>query len=417
MARLEYIGLILIIVVIGLLYTSMIISTSTTVEETFENIGENVSTFAGTGERGSKDGPGNSATFYYPCELITDSKNTIYVADMDSNKIRKIDSNGQVSTVAGSGSFGLGDGQGSSATFFNPRGICMDKNGNLFVLDSGSGNIRKIDTSNTVTTLSISSKFTSSVSISVDSAGNLYVPANNKVNKIDNNGTITTIGDSTMLSSLTCITIDSTGNIFTTGGSKIYKIDTSGKTTIVAESSSFNSLFGIVLDSVGNIYVVNRGGNKIEKVDSNGNISTVAGIGSWGSNDGSALSASFNNPFGITIDSTGNLYVSDNGNHKIRKITGVTGKPPGPVKEKPAPAVVETVPPPQKEPEMAPMPTGQKEFAPIIDKEAVNNALAPELEGSEKEYDESQILSMYSMLHPRNGNIQYLDVMSNYSEL
>lgn len=411
MNKYYFMGVLLIFMLIVIVYASM--GSNTVMHENFDTSDGVVSTIAGTGERGGADGPGKSSTFYYPSQLICDSKGNIYIADTDSNKIRKIDSNGNVSTVAGSGSFGLGDGPASKATFFNPRGIAIDNTtGELFVLDSGSGNIRKIDSSGNVTTLNLSSKFMSAVGIAIDSAGNLYVPVNDKVYKIDKSEQITTVGQSGVLSSLSGITIDSTGNIYLTGGNKIYKINPSGTTSLFVENNSFNSLFGIAIDSVGNLYVANRASNKINKVDANKNVSTVAGTGSWGAGDGPALEASFNSPFGVAIDSAGNLYVSDNVNHKIRKITGVTGKPPGPSMEVIAPP---PSPPPQAPVVEAPPPV-QKDLAPVVDKQAVNDALAPPPleEGKEKEYDENQLMSMYAMLHPRNGNNYYLDVIKSF---
>jgi len=135
----------------------------------------NVTTFAGTaGTSGSHDAQGASATFNFPWGIVADTVGNLYVADASSNKIRKIDSSGNVTTIAGTGVPGSANGSGLSATLNFPTGITIDPFGNLFVVDGGTGNVRKIDTSGNVTTIAAAvSGF--ALSIAIDPNGTLYV--------------------------------------------------------------------------------------------------------------------------------------------------------------------------------------------------------------------------------------------------
>jgi len=104
----------------------------------------NVTTLAGSGARGSLDGTGTAATFNQPEALCVDLGGNVYVADAGNNKIRKITPQGVVSTLAGNGTAGLMDGKFTDSEFNQPAGIAIDKNGNLFVGDTGNNVIRKI---------------------------------------------------------------------------------------------------------------------------------------------------------------------------------------------------------------------------------------------------------------------------------
>jgi len=103
-----------------------------------------VSTFAGSGSYGYEDGYGSSASFKYPCGIAVGSNGTVFVADTHNHMIRKIDSTGYVTTLAGSGSYGYKDGYGSSASFKYPHGVAVDSKGNIFVADSSNHLIRVI---------------------------------------------------------------------------------------------------------------------------------------------------------------------------------------------------------------------------------------------------------------------------------
>ena len=286
-----------------------------------------VSTFAGTGVGGSLDGPALNATFYHPFGLELDSSGNLYVTDAGNNKIRIIYSNGTVSTYAGTGARGSLDGPASSATFVNSQYIELDPHGNLYVADTGNNKIRIIHSNGTVSTYAgtgvggsldgpaLNATFYRPFGLELDSSGNLYVTdtVNHKIRIIYSNGTVSTYAG--------------------TGAS--------GSLDGPALNATFNHPRGLELDSSGNLYVTDTVNHKIRIIYSNGTVSTYAGTGVGGSLDGPALNATFNHPRGLELDSSGNLYVTDTVNHKIRIIysngtvstyagTGVGGSLDGP---------------------------------------------------------------------------------------
>ena len=161
-----------------------------------------VATLAGTGVAGYLDGPGSTAKFNAPSDLCADADGNIYVSDFQNQYIRKITPDGTVSTIAGSGVAGFLDGTSSVAEFNYPRGICIDAQGNLFIGDSWNHRIRKIDVNGNVTTLAgggdtigvqsqgnykdgsdTLARFNVPCGMSIDGDGNLYV-ADNKNHRV-----------------------------------------------------------------------------------------------------------------------------------------------------------------------------------------------------------------------------------------
>lgn len=146
-----------------------------------------VSTYAGTGQRGSANGPANSSTFNGPTGIVVDSAGNVYVADANNYLIRKIATSGIVTTVAGTGKQGFDNGPANSASFFYAGGIAMDHDGNLYVADSGNNLIRRIGTDGMVTAIAGTGQvgstngqgnvatFNGPNSLALDNAGNIYV--------------------------------------------------------------------------------------------------------------------------------------------------------------------------------------------------------------------------------------------------
>jgi sugar lactone lactonase YvrE len=157
-----------------------------------------VTNYAGSGTSGSTDGTGTEASFYYPQGVAVDGTGTLYVADTDNQKIRKIEAGGVVSTLAGSGSFGSTDGTGTLASFNGPSGVAVDVNNNVYVADAGNNKIRKISPTGEVTTLAgsgvegamdgsgMEANFKYPEGVAVDGNGKVYVADgyNNKIRKI-----------------------------------------------------------------------------------------------------------------------------------------------------------------------------------------------------------------------------------------
>ena len=269
-----------------------------------------VTTLAGlAGVYGSADGRGGSARFYLPMGVAVDSAGNVYVADMGNSTIRKITPDGLVVTWAGAAlSAGSTDGIGSAARFYGPYGVTVDGGDNLYVADSWNGTIRKITPEDTVSTLAgtpggygsddgigPAAKFKFPVDVSVDSAGNIYVADsyNHNIRKVAPDRAVTTIAG--------------------TAGS-------GGYSNGPGAQAKFLSPTGVQAGNDGAVYVADSGNHVIRLISSGGMVSTFAGTTS-GDADGSLATAQFNYPNDIAGDLSGNLYVLDSGNHKVRRIT------------------------------------------------------------------------------------------------
>ncbi|WP_246464370.1 hypothetical protein [Undibacterium seohonense] len=306
---------------------------------------------------GSDNGPASSAKFNSPRGIATDDNGNFYLAD--NSTIRKITANGEVSTIAGSGSIvGSTDGIGNAARFYNPKSIVTDRSGNIFVADMSNHVIRKISTNGQVSLFAGTvrkageidgagniARFEYPLALAIDSSDNLYVTGNNDfVRKITPQGMVSSIISSwannrnyeVKISTSEGIVIDNNGNLFISASSKgvIYKVTPSGATTEVAggefgnqdgtgTSAKFNYPGGMVQDISGNLYVADILNHNIRKITPSGVVTTLAGssIGLVGTKDGVGLAASFNYPTRLAIDKAGNIFVTDTGNRTIRKIT------------------------------------------------------------------------------------------------
>ncbi len=270
-----------------------------------------------------------------------------------------------VTTIAGiTGWPGSTDGHISVAKFYYPTDIAYDQSGNAFIADRLNHTIRKIDVSGNVTTLAglatISgtadgqgsvARFKFPTGIAVDASGNVYVADsyNHTIRKIDQSGNVTTFagnpgggtGSTDGLGSLASFNIpvglefDNSGNLYVadTFNNAIRKIDQSGNvTTFAGSAGAFGLLDGqgitaqfhrptyITIDNSGNLYVTDVNNHAIRKIDPAGNVSTIAGNGTTGTSDGQGASAHFHFPMGIAVDTNGDLIVSDLSNHTIRKV-------------------------------------------------------------------------------------------------
>ncbi len=322
-----------------------------------------ITTVAGTGMLGGTgdNGPATSARFNKPQGVAVDSAGNLYIADTGNGFIRKV-SNGVITTVAGSGGPGFsGDnGPATSAQLYFPDGVAVDSAGNLYIADFGNNRIRKV-ANGVITTVAgngtqgfsgdngpaTSAELNFPTGVAVDSAGNLYIPEpyNNRIRKVSN-GVITTVvgnslsGDngpatSTQLSSPNGVAWDTAGNLYIVDSGRIRKVSNGVISTVAgigmfgysgdngpAISAQLNYPGGVAVDSAGNLYIADTGNHRIRKV-SGGMITTVAGNGTLGfSGDGGpAASAQLNYPGGVAVDSAGNLYIADSYNFRIRKVS------------------------------------------------------------------------------------------------
>lgn len=266
-----------------------------------------VVTFAGSGRGAFADGKGEDAHLRGPDNIAIDDDGNIYVADADNFRIRKVTSDGFITTIAGNGIRGYRDGEWKTAMFAYPTGVAVDKDGNVYVADRGSHTIRKIVNSGQVITIAgngypgyadgkgVKTHFREPISAVVDQAGIVYVAdsGNNAIRKITPDGDVSTLA----------------------GGSRPGYRDGKGR------EARFAWPTGIAADYVGNIYVCDSQNNMIRMITPDGVVSTAAGNGIPGFADGSGYQAQFLFPTGIEVDRMGNIYVADSGNNSIRKIS------------------------------------------------------------------------------------------------
>lgn len=307
------------------------------IDTTTPRVTVTVSTFAGSGNRGSADGTGAAASFFQPTGLVADAAGNIYVADLGNDLIRKISPGGVVTTVAGTGVQGFANGTGRAAAFFEPSGLALDASGNLFVADYGNNQIRKISPAGVVTTFAGSGDIGSAdgtgttasfyvpTGVAADAVGNLYVVdfGNSHIRKITPAGVVTTLGEGTGtpggFSGPTGISIGTDGNIYVAdyGNNRIKVINSSG---VITSLAYFDGPTGLAATASGNIYVALPGLNQVGQISSIGALSVFAGTGDPGADNGDAVTSSFFQPFGVCTDAAGNIYVADSGNDLIRKI-------------------------------------------------------------------------------------------------
>ncbi|MEI6569779.1 MAG: cadherin-like beta sandwich domain-containing protein, partial [Verrucomicrobiota bacterium] len=329
------------------------------------NLSATVSTLAGSGTDGFTNGTGAAAQFYNPLGVAVDSGGNVYVADCYNNRIRKITPAGVVTTLAGSGAFAYTNGTGTNAAFFFPYDVAVDASGNVYVGDSRNYRIRTVSSAGVVTTLAGSgtqgfadgagatAKFYSTFGVAVDSGGIVYVAdaQNTRVRKVTTLGEVSTLAgsstsgyfDSTTgglarFNVVNSVAVDASGNVYVAdeGNHCIRKVTAEGVVTTLAGSTTsgyvdgtgaaarFYNPKGVALDASGNLYVVDSLNYRIRKVSPTGVVTTLAGNGTQSFADGPGATAMFNGMKGVAVDGSGNVYVGDFGNSRIRKITPAT---------------------------------------------------------------------------------------------
>lgn len=260
-----------------------------------------ITTIAGGGSSLGDGGLATAAKLSLPEDVTTDGVGNLFIADLLHHRVRRVDNaTGIIETIVGNGTGGFSGDSGPAvdASLFFPRGVAVAANGDIFVSDSSNSRIRKVDqATGTITTLAVVG---SPQGIELDSAGDVVVSTfGSRVESVDGStGVVTTL--------VGTVTLGFAGD--------------SGP----ASTALINRPQGVGVDGSGNIYIADTGNNRVRKVDATTNIiSTVAGSGEG---DGSlATNAQFSAPHGIDVDGSGNLFVVDSGNNRVRKIDGTSG--------------------------------------------------------------------------------------------
>jgi hypothetical protein len=330
-----------------------------------------ITTLAGStsGFSGSTDGTGTDARFYQPTGVSIDAAGNLYVADQYNQTIRKITPAGVVSTLAGSpGLEGGVDGTGGVVRFNYPNATAVDSAGNVYVVDRDNFAIRMIAPSGLVSTyagyigqqgtsdgVGTNARFTDVYGIAIDALGNLYVSDNDTIRKIAPDRTVTTLagqpdvygsnggtGSGAQFANPRGVAVDTQGNIYVAdqGDCTIRKVTPAGFVSTLAGEpnvdgnvdgsvsvAQFISPTGIAVDGSGNIFVSDSDSADIREILPTGTVVTVAGnVTVRGDIDGTGTGALFAFPEGLSVDTSGNLYIADTNNNSIRK--GVAGGAP-----------------------------------------------------------------------------------------
>ncbi len=334
----------------------------------------NIYTMAGTGTAGfsGDGGPATAARLNNPTDVFKDAAGNFYIADRDNNRIRKVNTAGTITTIAGTGAAGYtGDG-GSAllAKLRHPNGVAVDAAGNIYIADQGNDVIRKINTSGIISTiagtgtagftgdggLATLARLDDPEAVAVDISGNIYIADNNnsRIRKINTSGIISTYAGgggtgftvggvpatSVSLCNMRDVSVDNGGTVYFTnqGCWHILKITPAGLLYNVAgheaasysgdcgpaDSADIEGPYGVYPDNTGNVYICPRGNIRVRKVNTLNYIVTVAGQGVAGytGDGGPALSATVSAQIqGIYADPTGNVYFADAGNEVIRTFT------------------------------------------------------------------------------------------------
>ena len=317
-----------------------------------------ITDIAGDGRSGFADAVGVQARFADPYGMAIDRKGTLYVADAgDNNRIRKIAPGGAVTTLAGS-SEGYADGTGAAAAFNTPSGIALDKDGNLYVADTGNNAIRKVTPEGVVTTVAgngtagdadgpaLDARFNGPMGVAVDGKGNIYVADtyNDRIRRIGVDGKVVTLAglaapgyaDGTaaeaMFDTPTAIVLDAQGALLVadTQNGAVRKIDTAGNVSTIARAADgeqkpmLRRPVSLALAPDGLLYIGDMARGRILQLAPDGSLHGLTGIG-IDIEIGDAKSVRLERPAALVLDKDGALLVADAFKRVLRKLAPRSG--------------------------------------------------------------------------------------------
>jgi trimeric autotransporter adhesin len=351
-----------------------------------------IATVAGNSSIGysGDGGPATRAQLRDPTDVAVDGSGNLFIADTGNHRIRRVSTDGIITTLAGTGSYGFSgdDGPANNAQLCQPSGVAMDTAGDLFIADSCNSRIRKVSPTAIITTVAgggLRNAFSGSgdggpatsallwypAGVALDHRGNVFIAdtGNHRIRKVTSNGTITTVagtGTASGTASLSfsgdggpatsaqlsvwpsSVAVDGEGNLFIadTGNRRIRRVSTAGIITTVAGDGTLGNSFSgdggpatdarlhlgelysgihssVTVDGEGNLFIADAGNNRIRRVAPSGIITTLAGNGTKGfsGDGGAATSAHLNGPQGVAVDGAGNLFIADTGNNRVRTVS------------------------------------------------------------------------------------------------
>ena len=346
-----------------------------------------ITTVAGNGTH-AYSGDGGAATdasLNAPSSVAVDASDNQFIADYSNNRIRKVSTNGIITTVAGNGvrAYSGDGGVATAASLSMPFGVAVDLSGNLFIADRNNARIRKVDTNGIITTVAgggmptypnigdggaaTNASLNNPQDVAVDVSGNLFIADANdfRIREVNTNGIITTVagngtngysGDNGAATNASLkipsgVAVDASGNLFIAdfANNCVRQVSTSGIITTFAGGGTPTNYPSIgdggaatngallnpervATDTTGNLFIADNGFDRIREVNTNGIITTIAGNGAgaplggaYSGDGGVATNASLNGPRSVTVDAYGNLFIADAINGRIRKVTNAQG--------------------------------------------------------------------------------------------
>jgi trimeric autotransporter adhesin len=328
------------------------------------------SVFAGLSTAGfsGDGGPAGIAQLTQPHDLAIDASGNIYIAD--GVRLRKVNSSGTIQTVAGDGYLNaVGDfGTATAAILYQPSGVSLDAQNNLYIADTGTQRIRQVTPLGSITTVagngtasqsadqisSVQATLNYPMGVTVNPSGNLLIAdtQNERIREVSAGiiqtvvgtgvaalGAVNQLATQTPVNSPRNTCLGQAGALYVadTGNHRILSLSKNAITSVAAGNGAsgfagdgsqawlaeLNQPTACALDSSGNLYIADTGNNRIRKVNTAGIISTVAGTGAVGSAGdlGPATAALLNGPRGVGVDANGNLFIADTGNNRIREVT------------------------------------------------------------------------------------------------
>ena len=335
--------------------------------------GWRIHTIAGIGKpgHGGDGGRAIEAQLDFPLGVAVDNTGNVYIADSFNQRIRRVDASGTISTIAGTGepSYGGDGGRAVEAQLSFPSDVAADHNGNLYIADPGNNRIRQVDASGTIATIAgtgerghfwdegpaVEAKLDGPRGVAVDGSGSLYIAGhlNLGIRRVDAAGTMSTVaGTQERLDELyespslysehtrdRRVAVDGSGNLYIASIDNNYvrRVDVAGTASLIAGTrepgyggdggpaveARLNYPAGVAVDKAGNVYIADTGNHRIRRVDTLGTITTIAGTGvpGYSGDGGPGTEAQLTSPFALAVDGSGNLFVADLGNYRIRVLT------------------------------------------------------------------------------------------------